>query len=309
MSIAVLAEKPSVARDIAAVLGARARRGSAFEGNGYVVTWAVGHLVGLCEPQQMDARWRRWRLEALPMLPPSWPLAVRDKMSAQFDAVRGVLNRRDVEKVVCATDAGREGELIFRYIYRQAGCAKPVERLWLSSLTPAAIASGFKALKPSRDFDRLADAAEGRSRADWLVGMNLSRAYTVRFGPELLSVGRVQTPTLAMLVAREREIERFVPEKYCEVKADFGAYAGFTDRLPGDGVLAKAIADRCRGGTGEVASVVGTERRLPPPLLYDLTELQRHANRLFGFTAKKTLDVAQALYERHKVLTYPRTDS
>jgi DNA topoisomerase-3 len=309
VSIAVLAEKPSVARDIAAVLGARARRGSAFEGNGYVVTWAVGHLVGLCEPQQMDARWRRWRFEALPMLPPAWPLSVREKMSTQFDAVRCVLNRRDVEKVVCATDAGREGELIFRYIYRQAGCLKPVERLWLSSLTPHAIASGFKALRPSREYDRLADAAEGRSRADWLVGMNLSRAYTVRFGPELLSVGRVQTPTLAMLVGREREIERFVPEKYCEVKADFGAYVGFTERLPGDGALAQAIAERCRGGTGEVASVAGADRRLPPPLLYDLTELQRHANRLFGFTAKKTLDVAQALYERHKVLTYPRTDS
>ncbi len=316
MTIAVLAEKPSVARDIASVLGARTRRGASLEGNGYVVTWAIGHLVGLCEPEAMSPTWRGWRLEALPMLPKQWPLAVHQKTATHFDSVRQVLNRRDVAKVVCATDAGREGELIFRYIYRQAGCSKPVERLWLSSLTPDAIRSGFQRLKPGRDFDPLADAAEGRARADWLVGMNLSRAYTVRYGPDLLSVGRVQTPTLAMLVERERAIASFVPEKYCEVKASFPEYAGtWFDPAKKERPtwltpeLAKTVADRCRGRTGEVVSVKGEDRRQPPPLLYDLTELQRHCNRLWGFTAKKTLEVAQTLYERHKLLSYPRTDS
>jgi len=316
VTIAVLAEKPSVARDIASVLGARTRKGSSLEGNGYVVTWAIGHLVGLCEPEAMSPSWRGWRLEALPMLPKQWPLSVHQKTASHFESVREVLNRRDVDKVVCATDAGREGELIFRYIYRQAGCSKPVERLWLSSLTPDAIRSGFQRLKPGSDFDPLADAAEGRARADWLVGMNLSRAYTVRFGPDLLSVGRVQTPTLAMLVERERAIASFVPEKYCEVKASFPEYSGTwfdpakKERATWlDPARAKQVADRCRGRPGEIASVKGEDRRQPPPLLYDLTELQRHCNRLWGFTAKKTLELAQALYERHKRLSYPRTDS
>ncbi|MBL8949207.1 MAG: DNA topoisomerase 3 [Myxococcaceae bacterium] len=316
MTVAVLAEKPSVARDIAQVLGANTRRGSTLEGNGYVVTWAIGHLVGLCEPEAMSASWRGWRLESLPMLPKQWPLAVHEKTASHFASVRDVLNRSDIEKVVCATDAGREGELIFRYIYRQAGCSKPVERLWLSSLTPDAIRGGFARLKPGRDFDPLADAAEGRARADWLVGMNLSRAYTVRYGPDLLSVGRVQTPTLAMLVERDRAIAAFVPEKYCEVKAGFGEYGGtWFDPMKKerstwlDPERAAEIAARCRDRVGEVASVKGEDKRQPPPLLYDLTELQRHCNRLFGLTAKKTLEVAQALYERHKLLSYPRTDS
>ncbi|MBK7864734.1 MAG: DNA topoisomerase 3 [Archangiaceae bacterium] len=314
----MLAEKPSVARDIAQVLGARTRRGASLEGNGYVVTWAIGHLVGLCEPEAMNSSWRGWRLEALPMLPRDWPLAVHQKTASHFAEVRQVLQRRDVNKVVCATDAGREGELIFRYIYRQAGCDKPVERLWLSSLTPQAIRAGFERLRPSRELDPLADAAEGRARADWLVGMNLSRAYTVRFGPDLLSVGRVQTPTLAMLVERDRAIAAFVPEKYCEVKASFGAYSGtwfdpkkkaaeHPTRL--EAKQAEAIAARCRDRVGEVASVKGEEKKQAPPLLYDLTELQRHGNRLYGFTAKKTLELAQQLYERHKLLSYPRTDS
>ncbi len=317
MTIAVLAEKPSVARDIAQVLGARTRRAASIEGNGYVVTWAIGHLVGLCEPEAMSSSWRGWRLETLPMLPREWPLSVHRKTAAHFESVRRVLNRDDVEKVVCATDAGREGELIFRYIYRHAGCSKPVERLWLSSLTPAAIRAGFERLRPSRDLDPLADAAEGRARADWLVGMNLSRAYTVRFGPDLNSIGRVQTPTLAMVVERDRAIASFVPEKYCEVKARFATDYSGTWFDPAkkeratwlDAERARLVADRCRDGIGEVASVKGKDERQPPPLLYDLTELQRHCNRLFGFTAKKTLELAQALYERHKLLSYPRTDS
>lgn len=340
MLTVVIAEKPSVARDLAAVLGARQRKPASLEGNGYIVTWAIGHLVGLAEPHEMDAAWRSWRLDRLPMLPRAWPLRVFDKTASHFAAVKTLLCAPDVAKVVCATDAGREGELIFRYVYRAAGCTKPVERLWLSSLTPTAIAEAFRRLRPGHDFDALADAAEGRSRADWLVGMNLSRAYTVRHGPDLLSVGRVQTPTLAMLVERDRAIAAFVPEKYCEVTAVFGqgddAYRGTwfdparargapthptqpdtsgdadartSQRLPPDGALAEAIAARCRGQAGEVRSSVGTDKRQPPPLLFDLTELQRVANRLWGLTAKRTLEVAQALYEKHKLLTYPRTDS
>ncbi len=327
MKTLVLAEKPSVARDLAAVLGATARREASLEGQGYVVTWAIGHLVGLAEPQEMDPNWRAWRMDRLPMLPREWPLTVLEQTAPHFAQVKRLLLDPTLTRVVCATDAGREGELIFRYLYRAAGCRLPVERLWVSSLTPQAIAEGFRRLKPSREYDRLADAAEGRSRADWLVGMNLSRAYTVRFGPDLLSVGRVQTPTLAMLVQRERAIREFVPEQYCEVEATFGqgadGYAArwfrqplppgqeprLAQRLPPDAKEADAIAQRCAHRDGEVVSAQGQDKAQPAPLLFDLTELQRVANRLWGLTAKQTLEVAQTLYEKHKLLTYPRTDS
>ncbi|MBM4398079.1 MAG: hypothetical protein FJ087_20630, partial [Deltaproteobacteria bacterium] len=225
VSVLVLAEKPSVARDVAAVLGAKNKSGPALVGNGYVVTWAIGHLVGLAEPHQMDPAWKAWRINVLPILPGAWPLVALPGTADHFEQVRALLCDPGVEKVVCATDAGREGELIFRYIYRLAGCTKPVERLWISSLTAEAIRDGFRKLKPGADLDALGAAAEARSRADWLVGMNLSRAYSLRFGPGLLSVGRVQTPTLAMLVDRERAVTSFVPEEYCEVVATFGSGA------------------------------------------------------------------------------------
>ncbi|WP_437640642.1 DNA topoisomerase 3 [Sorangium sp. So ce854] len=344
--IAVVAEKPAVARDIAAVLGA-SRRGEGFlEGGGYVVTWAVGHLVAIAEPHQIDPAWKRWRLDLLPMLPARFPLVVLPGTRAQFEIVRKVLGRRDVERVICATDAGREGELIFRYIYEAAGCARPVDRLWISSLTPDAIRGGLRRLRDARSYDGLADAARGRSRADWLVGMNLSRAYSLAFDQDL-SVGRVQTPTLSMVVERELAIRRFVPEPYLEVVATFAPYredgagaAGssykgtyFRDgdlpgeppgasgggearetapqrrRLPPDGEEARRIVERARRGEARIDAIRSETRRLPPPLLYDLTELQRHANRLYGFSAQRTLEVAQALYERRKLISYPRTDS
>jgi DNA topoisomerase-3 len=328
MTIAVLAEKPSVARDLARVLGA-ARRGEGFlHGNGYVVTWAIGHLVTLPQPHEIEAEWRSWRWQALPMLPRRWPLQVLPESREQYEVVQRILRSEKVEKVICATDAGREGELIFRYIYEAAGCRKEVERLWLSSLTPEAIRRAFARLRPGRDFDPLAAAARGRSQADWLVGLNLSRACTLAWGLEpsdTLSVGRVQTPTLALLVERELAIRNFVPEPYFEVVAEFDAaaqppaalYRGTyfsgnevkNSRLPADGKLAAAIAERVRRGAARVAAVEEEIRRLPPPLLYDLTELQRHANRLFGFTAQRTLAVAQRLYEQKKLLSYPRTDS
>lgn len=318
----MVAEKPSVARDVAAVLGATKRGDGCLVGNGHVVTWAVGHLVALAEPGQMDPEWQTWRRDRLPILPEAWPLVVLDRAKEQFAAVKRVLGDPDVTEVVCATDAGREGELIFRQLYEAAKCRKPVKRLWISSLTPEAIREGLARLKPAREYDRLADAARGRSRADWLVGMNFSRAFTLAHG-EALSVGRVQTPTLAMLVERELAIRAFVPEEYLEVVATFegetGRYRGtWFDpavkeeggrRLPKDGAAAAAVVARVKAGAAAVASVESKTRRVPPPFLFDLTELQRHANRLLGWSAKKTLEVAQRLYEERKAITYPRTDS
>ena len=325
MTVVVVAEKPSVARDIAQAVGARTRAKGWLHGNGHVVTWAIGHLVGLAQPDQMDPAWKAWRAESLPMLPAKWPLAVLESTKDQFLTVKKLLLDRDVEYVVCATDAGREGELIFRFIYEAAGCRKPVRRLWISSLTPGAIESGLRAMKDGRSYDSLAAAARGRAQADWLVGMNLSRAYTLA-QDETLSVGRVQTPTLAMLVEREQEIREFVPEAYLEIVGTFGTtpYTGKwfkpgaghspeSMRLPSDGQLARAVVDRIKlaipSGAGIIESLSQEQRRMPPPLLYDLTELQRHANRLFGFSAKRTLELAQGLYELKKLISYPRTDS
>ncbi|MGA2436026.1 MAG: DNA topoisomerase 3, partial [Bryobacteraceae bacterium] len=332
-SVAVLAEKPSVARDIARVLGAGSKGDGYLHGNGYVVTWAIGHLAALAQPHEIHPEWKQWRRNLLPMLPREWPLVVYEKTKDQFETVRRILTSPKVSRVVCATDAGREGELIFRYIYEAAGCTKPVSRLWISSLTPEAIRRGFETLRPGMDYDSLADAARGRSRADWLVGMNLSRAYSLTYGEDL-SVGRVQTPTLAMLVERELAIRRFVPEDYIEVVATFHPQDAPADRtykgtwlrdraaagagketlqqamrLAADGEEAKRIAARARTGQAAIESIQAQTQRMAPPLLYDLTELQRHANRLFGFSAQKTLDTAQALYERHKLISYPRTDS
>ncbi len=322
VSTVVVAEKPSVARDLARVLGATSRGEGVLSGNGYVVTWAIGHLVGLEEPEGIDARWRRWSFDTLPMFPSRWPLRVFDSTRAQFEVVRRALCAKDVTQVICATDAGREGELIFRFIYEAAGCRLPVKRLWISSLTDGAIRDGLAKLRPQRDFDGLAAAALGRSRADWLVGMNLSRAYGLSLD-EALSVGRVQTPTLALLVDRELAIRDFVPEDYLEVVATFAPHEkaqyqgvwhrdGAKDhprRLPASGEEAKAIIARAKVGVAKVADVTSKQKKLPPPLLYDLTELQRHANRLYGFSAQRTLELAQALYEQHKLISYPRTDS
>jgi DNA topoisomerase-3 len=333
--IAVVAEKPSVARDIASVLGATRRGDGFFEGGGYVVTWAIGHLVALAQPHEINPAWKRWNLASLPMLPDEFPLVVVPDTKSQFAVIRKIMKDRTTERVICATDAGREGELIFRYIYEAAGCTRPVSRLWISSLTPDAIRDGFKRLKSGHDYDGLSDAAKGRSRADWLVGMNLSRAYSLTLDQDI-SVGRVQTPTLAIVADREVAIRNFVPEDYLEVVATFAplgangkpqaiSYDGTwfrapspgdkdddparRKRLPPDGEDAGAIVARALSGKAAIESVEAVTRKLPPPLLYDLTELQRHANRLFGMSAQKTLDVAQSLYERHKLLSYPRTDS
>ena len=332
--IVVVAEKPSVARDIAAVVGADRRSATCLKGPDHTVTWALGHLVALAEPGEMRADWKRWRISDLPILPEDWPLEVVEKTSKQFAAVADLLNDAGTERIICATDAGREGELIFRYIYEKAGCVKPVDRLWISSLTGPAIRAGLKALRPIEEYDALADSARARSRADWLVGMNLSRAYSLRHD-DRFSVGRVQTPTLAMLVDRELEISRFKPEPYCEAQVqlhrDEDDRAGFravytgpageekataakagapgARRLPADGVEAGAVLERVKAGQVILKELRDKEIRLPPPRLFDLTELQREANRLYGYDAGRTLEVAQKLYERHKLISYPRTDS
>src|SRR5450432_3787205 len=219
-TVAIVAEKPSVARDIARVVGATKQGDGFLHGNNHVVTWAIGHLVSLAQPHEMRPEWKSWRRDLLPILPEEWPLVVYDRTAPQFETVRKILTSEKIASVICATDAGREGELIFRYIYEASHCSKPVQRLWISSLTPDAIRNGLNSLKPGAAYDPLADAARGRSRADWLVGMNLSRAYSIAFNDKL-SVGRVQTPTLAMLVERELEIRAFVPEDYFEVVATF----------------------------------------------------------------------------------------
>jgi DNA topoisomerase-3 len=330
--IVVVAEKPSVARDLARVLGARERQDGALRGADYVVTWAIGHLVQLCAPEQVEPRWKAWRFDDLPMLPRAFPLEVVEQTRTQFEVVRRLISARETREIICATDAGREGELIFRHIAELCELRAPVKRLWISSLTDEAIREGFRKLRPASHFDGLADAARGRSRADWLVGMNLSRAYTLaarasgREGRDVFSVGRVQTPTLSMIVERDRQIRAFVPEDYLEVVIEARAAgedqaatsaARFVEnheqseafRIKDDAPRAAALVTRARQGVARVHRVEHEEKRARPPLLYDLTELQRHAARLYGFSASRTLELAQRLYEEHKLLSYPRTDS
>ncbi|MBR5301457.1 MAG: DNA topoisomerase 3 [Clostridia bacterium] len=313
MHTLVVAEKPSVARDIARVLGARDRGENCLIGGGYVVTWAIGHLVTLKEPQELDERYTKWRAQDLPIIPERMETKVIKKTGAQFRSVKKLMNDKETDHIVCATDSGREGELIFRYIYEQAGCKKPVMRLWISSMTDEAIRQGFETLRPSSDYDALYASARCRADADWLIGMNATRAYTLRYNV-LLSVGRVQTPTLSMLVKRRKEIDAFVPQTYYTVTADFGNYHGAYVSPKGEKRVdsretAEAIAARAKGQTGSVVQAAREKKTELPPLLYDLTTLQREANSQLGFTAKKTLATAQKLYETHKLITYPRTDS
>lgn len=314
MKTLVVAEKPSVGRDIARVLKATKQGNGCLEGDSYVVTWAVGHLVTLVEPDELDARYKKWSMSTLPILPSDIPLKVIDGTKDQYGKVRALMNSPEISDLICATDSGREGELIFRYIYTMAGCTKPFRRLWISSMTDEAIRSGFASLKPSSEYEGLYASARCRSEADWLVGMNATRAFTLRYD-RLLSAGRVQTPTLALIVARDNEIAAFVSKPYWQVNADFGVYKGTwfdkdskDTKIPSE-EAAKAIAARVRGKTGVISRCETTTKREGPEKLYDLTTLQREANRKFGYKADKTLEIAQALYEKHKLLTYPRTDS
>ena len=311
----VVAEKPSVGRDIARVLKCTQRGQGCLMNEKWVVTWAVGHLVTLVEPDELDEKYKKWTFDTLPILPEDIPLKVISSSRDQYKVVKDLINAADTDRLVCATDAGREGELIFRYIYTMAKCKKPFDRLWISSMTDEAIQEGFRSIQPGEKYDGLYRSAQCRSQADWLVGMNASRAFTLKYDT-LLSVGRVQTPTLAILVKRRKEIEDFKPEEYATVTADFGDYKGmwFHEKLEPDTHIpkidaAKAIAAEVMGKPARIVSAETVRKKEPPPQLYDLTSLQRDANRLLGFTADKTLKIAQSLYETRKALTYPRTDS
>jgi len=315
VTIVVVAEKPSVARDIARVLGARRKAEGYLEGNGYEVTWALGHLVNFAEPDEYGPHWSgRWAAGQLPMIPEHWQLKTQRSTVKQFQVVKRLINGAGTEQIVCATDAGREGEHIFRLIYEHARCRKPVERLWVSSLTDEAIREGFRRLRPGSAYDDLGQAARGRAQADWLVGMNLTRAYTVH-NRVLCTIGRVQTPTLAMIVQRDAQIASFRKAFCYELVATLEE--GFAAKYSHKGqtrIDDKAQAERLHRAlsphrTGTVGKIEKKIRRNRPPPLYDLTNLQRDANRRFGFTAAQVLEYAQALYETHKLISYPRTES
>ena len=302
----VIAEKPSVARSIAAVIGADEKQNGYWQGGGYLVSWCIGHLVSFAEAGQYDEKYGKWRYEDLPILPQPWQFIVPDEKKQQFEIVRSLLNRPDVDSVTAATDAGREGELIFRFVYQIAGCTKPVKRLWISSMEDAAIREGFANLRPDSDYDALYRSALCRAKADWLVGINATRLFSVLYR-KTLTVGRVQTPTLKMLVDRDAKILRFQKEKYYTVGIQSGSLKAGSGRIASMDE-ADTLRKACAGASAICFSVKREKKTEQPPKLYDLTTLQREANRLFGFTAKQTLDYAQQLYEK-KLLTYPRTDS
>ena len=302
----VICEKPSAAKSIASALGVTSRADGYFEGGGWLVSWCIGHLVGLADAAAYDDRYKKWRYEDLPILPDPFCYVVSEEKAAQFHILRSLMDRSDVTELVNACDAGREGELIFRLAYETAGCSKPFSRLWISSMEDAAIREGFADLRPGADYDPLYQSALCRQKADWLIGINASRLFSVLYH-RTLNVGRVQTPTLAMLADRDSKIVLFRKEKYHHVRLTLEGAAAVSEKIPAM-EDAQAIRDACDGQQAVCVSVVREKKTEKPPKLYDLTTLQREANRVFGYTAKQTLDYAQSLYEK-KLLTYPRTDS
>ena len=304
--ILVIAEKPSVAQSIAKVIGATKRCDGYMEGNNYIVSWCVGHLVGLADASSYDERYAKWRYTDLPIVPEEWLYEVPKDKAQQFKVLRDLMKDKRVSELICATDAGREGELIFRLVYNKAGCTKPFKRLWISSLEDAAIRDGFNHLRDSSDYDKLYEAALSRSKADWIVGINGTRLFTTLYNKRLV-VGRVQTPTLAMLVEREGKITTFRKEKYFNIHVEKDGLTADMEKIKTED-KAKTIAAACDKKQAVVSSVRKETKSANPPKLYDLTTLQREANRYFGFTAQQTLELVQSLYEK-KLLTYPRTDS
>ncbi|WP_315117843.1 DNA topoisomerase III [uncultured Clostridium sp.] len=311
--ILVLAEKPSVGRDLARVLKCNTKGNGYLEGNKYIVTWALGHLVTLADPEAYDDKYKKWSMDTLPMLPKRMKLNVIGKTGKQFSQVKKVMTRNDVDELVIATDAGREGELVARWIVEKVGFRKPIKRLWISSQTDKAIIDGFNNLKPGKNYENLYRSAVCRAEADWLVGLNVTRALTCKYNAQL-SAGRVQTPTLALIVEREEEIKNFKPRAQYSIGA---SSKGFTLRWQNKGGqfytfdenVAKEVVAKVSGQSGRIVEVLEKDKKQYAPALYDLTELQRDANRIFGYSAKETLSIMQRLYENHKVLTYPRTDS
>nr|WP_294495187.1 DNA topoisomerase III [uncultured Mediterraneibacter sp.] len=309
----VIAEKPSVARDIARVLNCTKKTNTCIEGKEYIVTWALGHLVTLADPEQYGEQYKTWDLETLPMLPDRWKLVVIRQTSRQYHAVKEQIFRKDVSDIIIATDAGREGELVARWILEKAGSKKPLKRLWISSVTDKAIRDGFSHLRPGSDYDALYHAAEARAESDWVVGINATRALTCKYNAQL-SCGRVQTPTLAMIASREEEIKNFIPKPYYGLKAVAGGISFvWSDAKNGSArTFDKSRIDEIRRNSQGEMLVTEVRRKMKKtysPALYDLTALQREANQRFGYSAKATLNIMQRLYENHKVLTYPRTDS
>ena len=303
----VIAEKPSVAQSIAGVLGATERKDGYMEGNDYIVSWCVGHLIELAQPESYDEALQKWTYESLPIIPDTWQHEVKSDTKAQYKVLYQLMHDNRVDSVVCATDAGREGELIFRLTYNMADCHKPMKRLWISSMEESAIKEGFSNLRPGSEYDHLYESALCRQEADWLVGINGTRLFTVLYGGKALKVGRVQTPTLAMLVDREAKIMNFKKEAYYVAHILGNGLEAVSEHIS-DKAEAEKIAGACTNGQAIVTAVVKEEKWIAPPKLYDLTTLQRDANRLFGFTAKQTLEYTQSLYEK-KLVTYPRTDS
>ena len=314
MKSLVLAEKPSVARDIARILNCQKNISGAIEGNNYIVTWALGHLVTLADPEGYDINYKEWSLSALPMIPEKWELVVIKQTAKQYRNVKAQLFRKDVDTIIIATDAGREGELVARWILDKSGCRKPLKRLWISSVTDKAIREGFSHLRDGRMYDTLYYAAKSRAQADWLVGINATRALTCKYNAQL-SCGRVQTPTLAMIASREEEIRSFKPKDYYGLSCSAGGITWTWQHMKTGSPFSfhkdavETLKTSLKNLPLTVNEVKKTTKKVFSPGLYDLTELQRDANRRFGFSAKQTLNIMQRLYENHKVLTYPRTDS
>lgn len=302
----VIAEKPSVAMSLAAVLGANEKKDGYMEGGGYLVSWCVGHLLELAQPEAYGERYARWRYGDLPILPETWKYEVPKDKKKQLDLLCQLMKDKRVDSVVCATDAGREGELIFRLVYEHAGCKKPMERLWISSMEDAAIRDGFEHLRPGSDYDKLYDAAVCRAGADWLIGINATRLFSVLYGVTL-NVGRVMSPTLALLVQREADIRAFTSKPFYVPEITCGGFTASGEKLSGKNEAEKICMD-CDGQGALVLSVEKQVKTVQPPRLYDLTTLQRECNRIYGYTAQQTLDYVQSLYEK-KLATYPRTDS
>ncbi len=314
MKSLVLAEKPSVARDIARVLGCHKNLPGAIEGSQYVVTWALGHLVSLADPEEYDKKFKDWNMSSLPMIPKKWELTVIKQTSGQYKNVKAQLFRGDISEIVIATDAGREGELVARWILDKSGCRKPLRRLWISSVTDKAIREGFARLRDASEYNALYHAARSRAMADWLVGINATRALTCKYNAQL-SCGRVQTPTLSIIAQRETQIRAFCPEEYYSLTCTAGnvrwtwQHGKNGSRRSFQKSFITELEAGLKGETLTVTDVQKTAKKTFAPGLYDLTELQRDANKRFGFSAKETLNIMQRLYEHHKVLTYPRTDS
>ena len=302
----VIAEKPSVAAAYAAALGVKGKKDGYFEDNGYIISWCIGHLVELAEAAAYGEQYKKWSYESLPILPQEWQYTVSEDKKKQFETLKQLMHRADVSEVVNACDAGREGELIFRFVYHVAGCEKPMRRLWLSSMETSAIKAGFDDLKDGKDYDALYSSALCRAKADWIIGINATRLFSCLYG-KTLNVGRVQTPTLKMLADRDTAITNFKKEKYYHVRLSLSGAEAASERISDSGE-ADALKTACETSAAVCLSVTKEKKTAAPPKLFDLTSLQREANRIYGYTAKQTLDLAQALYEK-RLLTYPRTDS